>query len=129
MWSFKPRVMALATFTLCQTPCWVGIRPVINDARAGQQCGAGQKARLKVTLSLRNSSSTGVFALYASPGSTEHARCWSVMKISMFGLFIFSSELGGHEVRLERDRFYQNVVRGFVLLVAVMLDQLKNRTR
>ena len=25
--------------------------------------------------------------------------------------------------------FYQNVVRGFILLVAVMLDQLKNRAR
>ena len=111
MWSFKPRVMALATFTLCQTPCWVGIRPVMNDARDGQQCGDGQKARLKVTLSSRNSSSTGVLALYSLLGSTEHARCWSVMKISMFGLVIFSSELGGHRVRLERDRFYKKAIR------------------
>ena len=39
------------------------------------------------------------------------------MKISMFGLFI------------KRPTFYQNVVRGFILLFVVMLDQLKNRVR
>ena len=44
-----------------------------DDARDGQQCGDGQKARLKVTLSSRNSSSTGVLALYSLLGSTEHA--------------------------------------------------------
>lgn len=85
----------------------------MNDARDGQQCGDGQKARLKVTLSSRNSSSTGVLALYASLGSTEHARCWSVMKISMFGLVIFSGELEGHRgpVRKEQAAKYTTVKR------------------
>ena len=57
----------------------------MKEARDGQQCGDGQYALRKVTASRRNASSAGVIALYGSSGSTEQARCWSVLKMRMLG--------------------------------------------
>ena len=67
--------MALATFTLCQTPCWVGIRPVINDARDGQQCGDGQQESCEIVLRLTGEIDRSADSeVYCGPYSRWHVR-------------------------------------------------------